>query len=165
MEASIGALVVDTATGVRKIFDGKVPQKILDLWRSTVGLQLITQIDLWPVLACMFVASSTCSNRRVVFYIDNDAARESLIKAFSPSLASMSIITAFYVEVENLHIIPWFARVPSTSNPADLPSRNQSEEACLRFRAQFGGKLAVPKAIFNKLILAKNRVWLVQTFL
>jgi len=38
MEANIGSLVVDTATGVRKIFDGKVPQKILDLWRSTVGL-------------------------------------------------------------------------------------------------------------------------------
>ena len=165
MEANIGALVVDTATGVRKVFDGKVPQKVLDLWSSTVGLQLITQIELWPVLSCMFVASSICRNRRVVFYIDNDAARESLIKAFSPSLASMSIITAFYVEVENLHIIPWFSRVPSTSNPADLPSRNRSDEACLRFQAHFGGKLAVPKGVFNKLILAKNRAGLVQTFL
>jgi hypothetical protein len=165
MEANVGALVVDAASDLRRIFDGRVPQKIIDLWHSTVGIQLITQIELWPVLSCMFVASSICRNRRVVFYIDNDAARESLIKAFSPSLASMSIISAFYVEVENLNIIPWFARVPSTSNPADLPSRNQSYEACSRFRAAFGGKLTVPKATLNRLILAKDHAGLVQTFL
>ena len=149
--ALVGTFVIDVHSNTRLVFDGCVHEHILKTWYDTVGSQLITQIELWPVLCILTAIPDILANRRVIFFIDNDAARESLIKAYSPSVASMSLIVLIYKQLSDLAVIPWFARVPSKSNPADLPSREASNEACLRFNAKFKGSLNLPKPLFCKL--------------
>ena len=41
----------------------------------------------------------------------------------------------------------WYERVPSKSNPADLPSRMLSQEACSRFEAELKGDIACASVI------------------
>ena len=47
----------------------------------------------------------------------------------------------------------WVERVPSASNPADLPSRGLASECIQRFRGHYGGGLCLPPGIesFNPL--------------
>jgi hypothetical protein len=149
--ALVGAVVIDVHSNTRLVFDGSVHEHILKTWYDTVGSQLITQIELWPVLCISTAIPEVLANRRAIFFIDNDAARESLIKAYSPSVASMSLLVLIYKQLSDLAVIPWFARVPSKSNPADLPSREASNEACLRFSAKYQGSLKLPKQSFCKL--------------
>ena len=161
--AGVGAFILDTSNNQRFVLDGEVPAALIKVWSDLVGVQVITQIELWPVVASLFMLSKLFEHRRVIFFIDNDAARESLIRAFSPSIASLSLIMIFYKQATELSIIPWFARVPSSSNPADLPSRGQALEACERFQAKYFGKLKLPKLVFRRLTLTKENASLLSS--
>ena len=46
----------------------------------------------------------------------------------------------------------WYKRVPSKSNPADLPSHMLRQEACSRFRADFKGDIACASVIRDFLV-------------
>ena len=72
-------------------------------------------MDLWAEL---------CKSRHIVFYIDNDGARYSLIKGYSSSVSLSLLSRMLAVRLEELVCIQWFARVASASNLADFPSRN-----------------------------------------
>ena len=61
--------------------------------------------------------------RLVVFWLDQDAARQGLTKGYSPSEHSAVLIDLAFQHLSVLQVHPWFARVPSASNPADAPSR------------------------------------------
>ena len=64
-----------------------------------------------------------CKQRFIVSFINNEASRAALIKAWSDSIHANNILR-LYVDDEMLHgWKPWFGRVPSHSNPADDPSR------------------------------------------
>ena len=71
----------------------------------------------------------------VLCWIDNDAARDSLIRGFSPSLASFLIVSQFFAEELKAPNYLWFARVPSHSNIADAPSRGKVAEVVKKFKA------------------------------
>ena len=77
----------------------------------------VMALDLWKCY---------CESHHVIFYIDNDGARYSLIRAYSCS-ASLSVISHMMaVRLEELVCLQWFARVASSSNLADYPSRGKS---------------------------------------
>jgi len=131
-----GALIVDQATGSSEVFGGSVPADVVTAWRSSVGLQVIGQAELYPVVLARQLWSSRMAGRRAIIFIDNDAARGALIKAFSPSRASQALVALFY-QIEQTHpSFIWFARVASYSNPADAPSRGQVRESAALFGAK-----------------------------
>ena len=61
--------------------------------------------------------------KRVIHFIDNEAARLGLVKAYSPVLPSLNIIMDTLAWDYRHECESWFARVPSKSNIADGPSR------------------------------------------
>ena len=61
--------------------------------------------------------------RRVIWFVDNDAARHALIKGASPSGPSAALAGAFWSNEERLGSFSWVERVPTQCNPADGPSR------------------------------------------
>ena len=63
-------------------------------------------------------------NNRVVAFIDNDSARFELIRCFSPVQVSMELIIDVVTEAARMSTCLWFERVPTLSNPADGPSRD-----------------------------------------
>ena len=62
-----------------------------------------------------------------IYFVDNDAAKDGLIKKYSPSSASNELIEAFWSLEASMGSYAWLERVPSKSNPADAPSRADFE--------------------------------------
>ena len=80
-------------------------------------------MEIAPVAAALEQWSDRMLHRRVSFFVDNDAARASLIKMQS-DVASMRVaLHRAEARLQECPCFPWFARVPSSSNPGDAPSR------------------------------------------
>ena len=82
--------------------------------------------------------------RRVLYFIDNDSARQALIKSYSPVLASLRIVLDCLKWDMDNQSNAWYARVPTASNIADGPSRMSSWEVVRALSAQ------PTKPIFSK---------------
>ena len=102
----------------------KVPERVWAKWKSRAGQrQVIGQAELLPVVVAKMTFPDLLRNRRVLVFIDNEAARIGLVRCYSPSLPSLRLI-AHAVSLDLvLGCQCWYARVPTKANPADLPSR------------------------------------------
>lgn len=65
-------------------------------------------------------------NSPVVFYVDNNSARDVAISANSRSKTIASLVEQLLHVEDVAACFCWFARVPSPSNPADDPSRGEN---------------------------------------
>ena len=63
----------------------------------------------------------------VVCFIDNNSARDVAISAGGRSKVALALIDVLLRVEHDGAFFPWYARVPSPSNPSDRPSRNNSE--------------------------------------
>ena len=61
--------------------------------------------------------------RQVLQFIDNNSAKDALIRGWSAHPASEGIVRAVWEQEMELQTATWYERVPSDSNPADEPSR------------------------------------------
>ena len=67
------------------------------------------------------------AGKPVCFYVDNEAAKAACVRAWGSTRLGNSLVKHICV-CEVLHkISPWYSRVPSFSNPADAPSRGDTE--------------------------------------
>ena len=62
-------------------------------------------------------------DRKVVLFIDNQGVLDACIKGWSGEEQMKSLLLHFEVVDGKNPVLPWFARVPSSSNCADYPSR------------------------------------------
>jgi hypothetical protein len=120
--ASCGAVLFDGETRT-EFFGTRVPEDVHASWRQGTSEQVIGQAELWPVLLALLTWSDELAGRQVMFFIDQDAARQGLVKAYSPSKPSAEIIGQVFMKVAELEVYPWFSSVPTSSNPADPASR------------------------------------------
>ena len=128
--ASAGLVICDPISGTRHCRAIGVPDKLVEHWRQGGIDQVISQAELFALLAVRYGYRDLMRHRRCLCWIDNEAARFTAIKSSSPS-ASMRAMARFICEVEISHpAFLWYERVPSFSNPADLPSRQKVRQAC-----------------------------------
>ena len=80
-------------------------------------LAMLIAIDIWgPILfGCP-----------VIIFVDNNSARDICISGSARSFPATRLISELLVLEDHHNISPWYTRVPSRSNPADLPSRVDS---------------------------------------
>jgi hypothetical protein len=150
--ASIGAVLVDLQSGSRVTWGLSLPQDLVARWVEIVGKQIITQVELLPILMVRLAFNADVCGRRILYFIDNDPARDSLVNGGSRSPLSDLIVDKFYEAEFRFQTLPWFTRVPSHSNPADLPSRGAVQEASRRFGALQVIPPVVPDYLFNPTI-------------
>ena len=81
-------------------------------------LALIVSFILWKNLIC---------NAPVVFFVDNNSARDVAISANSRSKTIEAFVEQLLRVEDMASSFCWFARVPSPSNPADDPSRGETK--------------------------------------
>ena len=124
---SAGALMIDLEYKDREFFGLRVAPEVITFWTSGKPGQTIGQAELLPIVMARKFWGCRFAGRRVFFFIDNDAARDGLIKGSSDSPMSQSLITMFYRTELTKPCWPWFARVSSAANPADEPSRLKFE--------------------------------------
>lgn len=127
--ATWGIVLIDELSGTTSVISGVFPGRLVARWTKLAGDQVITQAEACAALLARRNFVEVLSQRRVVFYIDNEAARFSLIKSASPSLTLMRLTQLFHQCGDIDCALCWIERVPSAANIADLPSRNCAKQA------------------------------------
>ena len=154
----MGAVVIDTVTGSTRVFEGKLPRPILEHWLKVVGQQIICQIELLVVVLIRRLCREEFLGRRLIFFIDNEAARFGLIRGRSGS-STMNALINIFLKTETLYpAFSWIERVASSSNPADMPSRFQGERCAFEFRGTLE-PLLVDEAIIQMLTKDVNELY------
>jgi len=121
---SIGGIVVDQATGLAEMWGTVVGRQLTERLRGgRVHGQVIGQAEIAPVAVAVKLWSEAVRGRNVIIFIDNDSAREALIRGYSPALASSELIAITWLAIAESQCVAWFARVPGPSNIGDGPSR------------------------------------------
>ena len=148
----VGFVALDPSAEKQFILSANVPERLILHWQRGGLSQIITQVELLAVIWAKFTLSTCLNNRRVIFFIDNEAARLGLIKGSSPSKDCMNLITSYYdIEVE-YPSITWFARVPSHSNPSDAPSRGHSEQVTSYLKDVVKMPVSPPSGLVERLL-------------
>ena len=128
-KAGIGAVTLDLSTGQGRVFQGFVPPELTSKWERDVGSQIICEVELFALLAVRIHLQNMLQGRKTIFWIDNDSARATVIKGSSKSTAMFALALTL-AEVDNASpTMAWIERVPSFSNVADWPSRQEGERA------------------------------------
>ena len=103
-------------------FSEIVPDELMEKYLAS-SQNPIYLVELLAALVAIAVWGSEYPHRYAVSYIDNEASRSALVKAWS-SVRFANNIIGQYVELElKAAWKPWFSRVASYSNPSDDPSR------------------------------------------
>lgn len=121
---TMGAVLFDPHCGKVHWFGEAVEPKLVKEWRLYIPSgKVIGQAELLPVLLARQTWANQLAGKKVHFFVDNEAARFGLIKGFSDSPPSRAILNAIASLPPPFPAATWVSRVPSSSNPADLPSR------------------------------------------
>ena len=122
-----GAVVVDQATGFKEVFGDRVPDDVVTGWRQSGRRQLIFFAELFPVLVAKRTWADRLRNRRVLLFVDNQAAKSALIRGYSPLVDASKVLADIFELDVRLGCLTWVCWVPSKSNVADAASRLEFE--------------------------------------
>ena len=137
--SGLGATVFD-ATGTFIAFfsmhvDAKGRQALGEASKKTI----IFELEFLAVLTALVQWKEILRNRPVVMYLDNNVARDIAISGRGRNKTAQALATILLTLEDAGDVRAWYARVPSPSNVADLPSRQlcktltaQDAEASMR---------------------------------
>ena len=140
---SAGVVLADFTSGLKIVRVVEVSQELLDHWGRHGSKQLIAYLELWPVLVWLHYYGCQFSGRRAIFYIDNNAVRDALIKGSSPNIDMFVMLALCSLQVSRFSFHAWYTRIASASNPADAPSRDEAASMASRLGARLGQPLSV----------------------
>ena len=122
----VGGVLVNASGLACEFFGEAVPASLMQkLFNSSENP--IFELELIPLLICLKLWASHLKGSQVVFYLDNDGARHSLIRTYGGGVLAENVIEAFLQLEASLELKAWFARVPTSCNIADDPSRLKHE--------------------------------------
>ena len=82
---SAGYILVDRMTATRSCGEIHIPQTLMNHWLELAGSQIISQLELYALLAIRYHHRKLWVDRQLICWIDNEAARACAIKASSPA--------------------------------------------------------------------------------
>ena len=118
----VGGVLVNASGRVCEFFGEAVPNSLMTKLFS-FSENPIFELELIPLLICLKVCAPFLKGSQVVFYLDNDGARHSMIRTYGGSAFAEKVIETFLPLEAALDLKTWFSRVPTSSNIADNPSR------------------------------------------
>jgi len=126
IKAAYGAVLYDPEDSTLETFGRDIgPELLRILSGHGAKQQIVGQSELLPCHAARTIWKERLQNRRIVLYVDNEAARFGLIKGTRPTLDSAWIINEYWTAEAENETTTWVDRVPSASNCADGPSRGR----------------------------------------
>ena len=123
-----GAVLVDPWKQQSFFMGDNIPSDFVQLWTRSGKKQVIAQAEIFPVVIAKATWSTSLEGRSILWFLDNESARMSLVRNFSPILDSFFLLqlnARMDVSVQSRN---WYSRVPSKSNPSDSASRLQFSE-------------------------------------
>lgn len=131
----LGAVLFDQVDGLSEACSYKVPQCTIDSWAEHFKKQYVTEAEVLAVLMAILTWQHKMSGRRVIFFIDSEPVKHSLIRGTSKAPICARIIRIIHSKLYELKCFSWFTRVPTKSNPADAPSRFSIQETVSCFNS------------------------------
>ena len=119
---TIGGLLVDEWGRSLEFFGLALPSSLMNQFLE-FSEHPIYELEILPVLLAIKLWAKLLCRSHVVFYLDNNAAHSALVRADGATPTARGMINEFVKIEKLLHLLPWFGRVPSHSNPADDASR------------------------------------------
>ena len=107
-------------------FSEQVPKDTMRLLQHRTP-KIIATLELLASFLAIELLKEEISQRRCFVFIDNEAARASLISMYSPVVTHAKILHRLSDLTLECSMFLWICRVPSPSNPADKPSRLEIE--------------------------------------
>ena len=145
--ATIGAVVIDTMGGSPAVYGGSLPHSVISSWQRCDDEQIICQAELAATVCIRYQARARLAGRKCIYFVDNESARYALIKAVS-GVPSMQALSSLFHSWDSDHPhYAWIERVPSASNPADLPSRGKAKECADLLNGHYAGDLLLPPGL------------------
>ena len=124
---SIGGVLLDHDGTVLNYFSEQVPSLLMKRFLKEAE-NPIYLVELLAVHVAAFLWGGQAFGRYIVMYIDNEASRMALVKAYSSTPLGNVVIQLFVQEEDQHQWKVWFGRVCSHSNIADGPSRGHVED-------------------------------------
>ena len=128
----LGAVLVDHHGMCVSWFSLMVDGDDLSFLETGCNETVIGELETLIVTLALQVWVSFLASRHMVFFIDNEGAKFSLIRGYSSSRAITCICDLTSQLIDDYVIIPSFTRVASPSNIADPPSRQESHPFLLQ---------------------------------
>ncbi len=97
--------LVDFSTGLDAVQAVQVSKPLLDHWGRHGSKQLIAYLELWRVLAFLHNYGESFLGRRAVFFIDNNAMRDAIIRGSSPNIDMFCTLAMTSL---NISVHEWF---------------------------------------------------------
>ena len=102
---------------------------------------IIYELEFMAVAIAWLLWKEKLACSTVVFFVDNNGVRDSCIRGRTENdLAELLLEITLNVEMSS-HSIPWYARVPSSSNPSDSLSRGSCDDFLPELRVPVDGHL------------------------
>ena len=134
-QVTCGATILDVSDERAFMFGGRLPIRLIKEWRLDGRLQTIGQAEILPILLARLAIPQLFHNRRVFHFVDNDSARQAMVKGYSRSPASQRMIAMMVATECQQQTWSWYMRIPSESNPGDGPSRLRLQPAAENLNA------------------------------
>ena len=122
--AGLGAVLVSPTGSVVCWFGIQLSLKSLSSLLGKDRQTVIGEMETLAVAVSLMLWGPSVASSKLLIYIDNEGSRFSLIKGYSTAPAITRICALASNALDSYCIMPWFSRVPSLSNLADLPSRD-----------------------------------------
>jgi hypothetical protein len=108
----------------RFYFSLEVNEHVRSILGELVKKQIIFEAETLAAVVAFILWKQRFANKRCILFVDNEGTKFSLLKGSSDN-STVDMLAGFFAEHEaSVHTITWLARVPSKSNLADHPSRN-----------------------------------------
>ena len=126
--AGLGAVLVSPAGSVACWFGIQLSMTNISPLMVEGRQTVIGELETLAAAVALMLWGRDISSSKLLIFIDNEGARFSLIKGYSKAASITHICALASNAIDSYCIVPWYSRVPSLSNLADLPSRGVSHE-------------------------------------
>ena len=121
--ATVGGVLFHHDVSLPRVYGCEVNRAVLKSWMDADKVQPVSLTELYAVCLARSLWKSLLDNQKVIVFIDNQGVLDACIKGWSGEEQMKSLLLHFETVDGVNPFLPWFARVPSSSNCADYPSR------------------------------------------
>ena len=123
----LGGVLVDPFGNLKEYFSIQLNERQRHDLGANVKKTIIFEAELLALVLAFSVWRRYLPASALVCFIDNNSARDVAISGTGRNAVASSLVE-FMLKLEmSLNLTPWYARVPTTSNVADEPSRGDVE--------------------------------------
>ena len=131
--ASVGGVLI-CRNGRVACFGCDVPKQLIDMWQVSGRTHVIGLVELYAAVIGLHTWRETFKDDRVILFTDSWPAYDAVVKGTAGVKEWRQLLLVLEKTDESHPMHLWTARVPSTSNPADPPSRRNISDLAFPWR-------------------------------